>query len=207
MELEQENQAYTFIDGRFVERMMPDEIQSVEKALATPIEGIREHFATALRMLSDREHPDHRNSVKESISAVEAACKHLTGLQNATLGQALNQLHSTRPLHPAFKDALSKLYGWTNQEDGVRHAIMESDKIERADAQFMLVTCSAFVNYLFERGPPGKTRSLRKFVLVKWNLFPQQRHNMLFELWYWFLSRHAQLICAFYAFAYTFLRA
>jgi hypothetical protein len=54
-------------------------------------------------------------------------------------------------LHQAFKDALAKLYGWTSDEDGIRHSIMESDNIERADAQFMLVTCSAFVNYLFER--------------------------------------------------------
>ena len=45
----------------------------------------------------------------------------------------------------------AKLYGWTSDEDGIRHSIMESDNVERADAQFTLVTCLAFVNYLFER--------------------------------------------------------
>jgi hypothetical protein len=149
--LARQNSAYTFVGGHFVDRMTDAEVQSIEKVLRSPIEGIRDHFTTALQRLSDRESPDYRNSIKESILAVEAACKHLTGLQNATLGTALNQLHSTRPLHPAFKEALSKLYGWTGDEDGIRHAIMESDKIDRADAQFMLVTCSAFVNYLFER--------------------------------------------------------
>jgi hypothetical protein len=54
-------------------------------------------------------------------------------------------------LHPAFKDSLSKLYAWTCDQAGVRHAMMEADNVERADAQFMLVACSAFVNYLMTR--------------------------------------------------------
>jgi AbiJ N-terminal domain 4 len=149
--LERENTAYTFVGGLFVERMTTSEVQSIEKVLFSPIEGIRKHFITALQFLSDRKNPNYRNSVKESISAVETACKHLTGLEKATLGDALNKLHNKRSLHQAFKDALAKLYGWTSDEDGIRHSIMESDNIERADAQFMLVTCSAFVNYLFER--------------------------------------------------------
>jgi hypothetical protein len=149
--LERENTAYTFVGGRFVERMTDSEVQSIERALRSPIEGIRDHFTTAIRLLSDRENPDFRNSIKESISAVEAACKELTGLQNATLGQALSQLHDSRPLHPSLKEALRQLYGWTNDDAGIRHAIKDASTVESADAQFMLVTCSAFVNYLFER--------------------------------------------------------
>jgi hypothetical protein len=30
-------------------------------------------------------------------------------------------------------------------------AIKDAENVERADAQFMLVACSAFVNYLFTR--------------------------------------------------------
>ncbi len=149
--LERENTAYTFVGGHFVDRMTPQEVQSIEEALASPIDGIREHFATALQMLTDRTDPDYRNSIKESISAVEAACKHLTGLQGATLGAALTELHKKRPLHPKLKESLHQLYGWTSDAAGIRHAIKDTSTVERADAQFMLVTCSAFVNYLFER--------------------------------------------------------
>jgi hypothetical protein len=46
---------------------------------------------------------------------------------------------------------LSRLYGWTSDAGGIRHAIKDADEVERTDAQFMLVNCSAFVNYLFER--------------------------------------------------------
>jgi hypothetical protein len=56
-ELEQENQAYTFVGGLFVERMTPQEVESVETALKTRIEAIREHIEAALRILSDRDNP------------------------------------------------------------------------------------------------------------------------------------------------------
>jgi hypothetical protein len=131
--------------------MTPQEVESVETALQSPIDGIRVHFAKALQLYSNRDSPDFPNSVKESISAVEAACKELTGLRDATLGKALNALHAKQPLHQDLKDALSKLYHWTSDHGGIRHSIKDAQKVERADAQFMLVTCSAFVNYLLTR--------------------------------------------------------
>jgi hypothetical protein len=149
--LERENQAYTFIDAQFVERMTPQEVESIETALEAPIDGVRLHLTSALQKLSDRENPDFRNSIKESISAVEAACKHLTGSQKGDLNDALNHLHGQRPLHPALKKALSTLYGWTSDDSGIRHAIKDVENLERTDARFMLVTCSAFVNYLLAR--------------------------------------------------------
>jgi hypothetical protein len=100
--------------------MRPEEVQSVENVLRSPIEGIRAHFTTALRMLSDREKPDYRNSIKESISAVEAAWNHLTHQNNATLEDALNTLNNRKPLHTAFKVALTKVYAWTGDHDGGR---------------------------------------------------------------------------------------
>jgi hypothetical protein len=149
--LEGERTVYTFVGGRFVDRMTPDEVKSIEQVLRSQLEAVRDHFKAAVRLLSDRKNPDYRNSIKQSISAVEAACKHLTGLQNATLGQALNELDKRRPLHPDFKESLQRLYNWTSDSAGIRHAIKDQSNVESADAQFMLVTCSAFVNYLFER--------------------------------------------------------
>jgi len=55
------------------------------------------------------------------------------------------------PFHPAFKAAVLKLYGWSSDENGICDAIKDADKVERADAQFMPVTCSALVNYLLTR--------------------------------------------------------
>lgn len=60
-------------------------------------------------LLADRKSPDYRNSIKESISAVEAICKLITGSQKATLEDALRQLETKLgSVHPALKDAFRK---------------------------------------------------------------------------------------------------
>lgn len=149
--LRSENSFYQiFSEGKFIPRLLPEQRESLETALGAS-DPIRIHLETALRMLSDREHPDFRNSIKESISAVESACKQLTGLNDATLTKALNKLDVTRPLHEDFRDALQKLYWWTSDASGMRHSLSSAPTVDLADARFMLVTCSAFVNYLLAR--------------------------------------------------------
>jgi len=43
-------------------------------------------LSRALELLSDRKQPDYRNSIKESISAVEATCQVFASKSRATLG-------------------------------------------------------------------------------------------------------------------------
>jgi hypothetical protein len=149
--LDSESSAYMLIGDDFVERMTEVEAQSVETALGSGDDAVRTHFGEALKKLSDRHNPDYRNSIKESISAVECACKKLTGDQGADLNRALQKLDAQKPFHPAFKQSLEKLYAWTSDASGIRHGIKDATIITKADAQFMLVSCSAFVNYLFTR--------------------------------------------------------
>ena len=51
-----------------------------------------------------------------------------------------------------LKDAFDKLYAYTNQkETGIRHSLMYEDDtyVPSVDeASFMLVSCSAYINYL-----------------------------------------------------------
>ena len=48
-----------------------------------------------------------------------------------------------------LKTAFSVLYGYTSNENGIRHALTENNTNATInEARFMLVTCSAFVNYL-----------------------------------------------------------
>jgi hypothetical protein len=44
-----------------------------------------------------------------------------------TLGRALNELNrnSTVVMHPALKEAFTKLYGYTSNAEGVRHALLD----------------------------------------------------------------------------------
>jgi len=148
--LDRENSAFRFLDNQIVEISSPDEIQSIEDAIkkATPFGGVREHLQSAVALLSDRKKPDYRNSIKEAISAVEAVCRTLCGDPSASLGEALKMFEDRKSIHPALKKSLSALYGYTSDEQGIRHAMLEEPDLSSTDARFMLVACSAFVNYL-----------------------------------------------------------
>lgn len=148
--LEEEMSGYRFIGGQIVPISSEVEMEEIEEALenTSPLGGVNTHLKTALKLMADRENPDYRNSIKESISAVEATCKLITGDENASLGQALKKIKKEITIKPALKKAFDALYGYTNTEDGVRHGSPNEANISLEDARFMLVSCSAFVNYL-----------------------------------------------------------
>ncbi|MBI5164037.1 MAG: hypothetical protein HY985_09055 [Magnetospirillum sp.] len=128
-----------------------EEIAAVDAAIAgAGGKGpVASHLATALGLLSDRKNPDYRNSIKESISAVEASCCHITSDKKASLGQALKKLEGEGvAIHEALKGAFEKLYGYTSNANGIRHALLAEPTLDFEDAKFMLVVCSAFVNLL-----------------------------------------------------------
>lgn len=146
--LKAESSAYRFIDSRIAEITDQTEIDAVEEAAIANAKSISSHLKRALELLSDRKSPDYRNSMKESISAVEAACQEITGKPGATLGQCLGLIKSKRNLHPAFEQSLIKLYSFTSDSGGIRHAMTDdAEKPTYADAKFMLVSCSALTNY------------------------------------------------------------
>ena len=150
--LQRENSAYRFVSGKIVEITSKEEIESIESAIAesTPYGGVKDHLRSALALYSDKSNPDYRNSMKESISSIEALAKKITGDDRATLGGLLKRLEKEGKIHSALKNAFSSLYGYTNDADGIRHALLEKENLTKTDARFMLVCCSAFVNFVIE---------------------------------------------------------
>jgi len=149
--LKAELSAFRIVNGIVVQVTSEEEIESIEEALneSEGLKPVNTHLTKALAMLANRESPDYRNSIKESISAVEALCKIVTGEPKASLGKALAVIESKHNLHGSLKEAYSKLYGYTSDADGIRHALLEDGvAIEFEDAKFMLVSCSSFINYL-----------------------------------------------------------
>lgn len=150
MVFEREYVGYRMIDGKITPIADENEKESIEEACENKFEGTRAHISKALGFISDREHPDYKNSVKESISAVESVCSIIVGDESASLGKALKRLKDNGVnVHPTLEVAFSKLYGYTSDEGGIRHAEgMTESEVTFEDAKFMLVSCSAFVNYL-----------------------------------------------------------
>ncbi len=146
--LEKEVSAYRFVNGLISPITEQEQLEEIELALAKTRGPVQVHLRRALELLSNREAPDYRNSIKESISAVEGLVTKTVGTEKGTLGQLIKKLEDDIALHPALRTAFSSLYGYTNDEGGIRHAILESKTIGFEDAKFFLVVCSAFVNYV-----------------------------------------------------------
>lgn len=151
--LEMEKSAYRLINCQIIPITSEKELEEVAAVgqLSGKFAPVAKHISAAVALYANRRSPDYRNSVKEAISAVESAVKIMTGNDKATLGDALKKLGEHHQLHPALKEALSKLYGYTNDAGGIRHAMLEASNIDEPDARFMLVVCSAFSNLLIER--------------------------------------------------------
>jgi len=147
--LERELSGYRLVDGIVVDIIDKQEVEMLESALKdTQYEGVNAHLKRALALLSDRKNPDYRNSIKESISAVESIAKVIAGKSSATLGQALKIMETKKKIHPALKSGFSSLYGYTSDEEGIRHAMLDEPNITAADAKYFLLSCTSFVNYL-----------------------------------------------------------
>lgn len=152
--LEEEKSGYRMIGGLVVPITNVEELESLEKAMNTPFQAVNCHFKKAVELYSKREKPDYENSVKESISAVEAICCCITGLSGsqATLGAAIKKLKDSGVhIHGAMEKAFLALYGYTSDENGIRHGGIDFTTVPAEDAKYMLVSCSAFVNYLIEK--------------------------------------------------------
>lgn len=146
---EQECVGYRFVGDRIVKITDSVEIEEIESAIMCSFEGCRTHINNALNFLADRDTKDYKNCIKESISAVESVCSIITGKPKATLGDALKLLESKRGLKGQLKSAFEKLYNYTNDKGGIRHAEgLFVSEVTFEEAKFMLVCCSAFVNYL-----------------------------------------------------------
>lgn len=153
-EFERLNYAYRFVDQEIVELTSEEEINAIETCLAASTSNVKMHLSSALDLLAKKPIGDYRNSIKESISAVEAVCREMTGKKS--LGDALDELTKAGVEIPkVLKLGFEKLYGYTNNKDtGIRHALMDNDGAylpSSAESIFMMVSCSAFINYLYAK--------------------------------------------------------
>ena len=147
-----ENVNYRIINGKVTDIVNEEQIKCVEKTLNNPYNVVSEHYAKAIEQLYSVK--DFDNSIKESISSVEAMCQIITKNDKATLGDALKLLKNK--IHPAMESAFQKLYGYTSDANGIRHSNgLGEGNSTFEEAKYMLISCSAFVNYLKENFEEG----------------------------------------------------
>ena len=151
--LEEEMSGYRFV-GNYITPIIDEiEIEEIENVFESKYEPVKRHLSNALEHLSNRENPDYINSIKESITAVEAITQIITD-KKTDLANCLKEMKKRKllDLNNNFINALSLLYSWTNKEDGIRHAHTDEElKTTFEEAKFMLVASSIFVNYIIAK--------------------------------------------------------
>ena len=151
----EENSAYR-LDGYSAEFVAIDseiEINEINEVLSNaPYDPVKKHINKALKLLSLKDTPDYENSIKESISAIESLVHILTENKASKFEEAIKKLKNNGiVIHGALEQAFIKLFGYTSDSNGIRHGGIDFKDAPYEDARFMLVTCSAFINYVLAK--------------------------------------------------------
>jgi len=152
--LERGGSGYRIVGNIVVDVVAESEVEMLQETLDNSSMGsVTAHLKRALELLADRTNPDYRNSIKESISAVESMAKIVANNPKATLGSALKALEKNGQMHPSLKLGFEKLYGYASDADGIRHAMLDEPNLNAADAKYFLMSCTSFVNYMKAQQP------------------------------------------------------
>ena len=132
---------------------LPEQRESIQKAFQVlrsgPFEGARSHLRKSAECINNG---DLAGSIRESIHAVESVARRLDTDAATSLKPALDALSKRVALHGAFKKGIEKLYGYTNDEEGIRHALLEKQaNVDTDDAVFMFGACTSFAAYLVNK--------------------------------------------------------
>lgn len=129
-----------------------DAVRQARQVLAKHgMDGAAAHLDQAVEHINARQYAD---AIADSILAVESVACMIAPGASKTLGPALDTLERQGLLgHRALKEAFSKLYGYTSDEQGIRHALLEQDAPDVGidEALFMFSACASFAGYLVEK--------------------------------------------------------
>ena len=140
---------------KFFPRSSMEQGYAVQQALKTieegNIPGASAHLRKAAEHINARQYAD---SIADSVHAVESVARQISPKEAKTLGPALDSLENADVIkHKALKEAFSKLYGYTNDEQGIRHPLLDKDSAEVGldEAMFMFGACASFAAYLVNK--------------------------------------------------------
>jgi hypothetical protein len=147
-----ENSGYRISNDIFVPIVSVAELSEITKATIQSCDNVKDHLSKATEFLSPtQKSPNYRNSIKESISAVEALLRNIFD-NNQGLSENVTMLKKV--IYPSLAIALDKIYGYTSDAPGVRHSHKanangtEVNTPNQDDAKFSLVVCSAYINLI-----------------------------------------------------------
>ncbi len=145
--------AYRVLGGRTIVPISSEaELATLQRAFAdlstSEFRGARSRLHSAGSHLTAG---DYSASVRESIHSVELVARTLAPL--GKLSEALAKLEKTAGIHGGLKSGFGSIYGYTSDEKGIRHPLLDDPQanVDEADALFMIGACAAFVSYMIRK--------------------------------------------------------
>ncbi len=156
---EQHGSAYQLDTSRhpyqFFPRVSKEQGDATQQAIQTlrksGMDGAATHLRQAAEHTNTRQYAD---SIVDSVHAVESVARVIAPKASKTLGPALKSLEDAGVLkHAALKEAFQRLYGYTNDEQGLRHALLDrgTPEVGLDEAMFMFGACASFAAYLVSK--------------------------------------------------------
>ena len=153
---ERHRAAYLFDTSKSPYRILPRISEAQGVAVQNAVAALKghsqlgavTHLSNAANHLDAGEYPD---AIVDSILAVESVARLIDPQASKTLTPALKSLERQEILkHPALVESLEKLYGYTSDEQGLRHALLaqEAADVGMNEAMLMFGTCASFAAYL-----------------------------------------------------------
>ena len=136
--------------------------KAIETLRKNNMNGAATHLRKAAEYINAK---NYAASIADSIHAVESVARMIDPEASKTLGPALNSLEKTGLLkHKALKEAFDKLYGYTNTEQGIRHALLGQDSSDAGldEAMFMFGGLRVFRSLSGQQARTGRTTRVRQ---------------------------------------------
>lgn len=134
---------------------IPEQRESVEKSFqvlsSESFDGARTHLRESAQHINEG---DYAGSIRESIHSVESIARCLHNGTKSGLSDALKALAKKGiTIHGAFESGINSLYGYTSDENGIRHSLLDEHQanVDMEDAVFMFGACASFCAYLVNK--------------------------------------------------------
>ena len=139
----------------FIPRGSKEQGEATQQALDTlrqaKMDGASAHLRKAAEAINGGRYAE---SVGNSIHAVESVARLIDPNAAKTLVPALKSLKDRGVLnHDALAKAFSALYGYSSNEQGIRHALLDRSEanVGLDEAMFMYGACASFAAYLVSK--------------------------------------------------------
>lgn len=151
--LAEEGAGYAMTPAGRIERIAgPSTHQAVSRARVTlgrpELKGAAEQFERAVASFNRRPNPEIDNCIKDAVGALEGVAQILSGRPKDTLGKIANSLASDGRMHGALTNLFHGVYGYRSQAPGIKHSITDEPRATLGEAELMLQTCGALIDYL-----------------------------------------------------------